>query len=241
MASRSSKHRIVIHSILLSSMALLAAPSASAREEPATRSDPPTTQPPDVPEPLEAKAVDEGRLRIGCDMAAGVGAGGGASGALVAPKLRIGWQFNHALATYLQGSIFYWASSTKVSADRTVTANGAFGYQLTQLFALTPRDDFEIAAGPSLDYLVTATTTSAEQGNASQLTSSGDPVTYSRPYVGMHGRVAVHIGGRPSADTGRRTSFAIGGDAHTTFAEGSVLAVLHCRDRSGLVLTRKTR
>jgi hypothetical protein len=39
----------------------------------------------------------------------------------------------------------------------------------------------------------------------------------------MHGRVGFHIGGKPSEE-GRRVSFTIGGDLHTTFAEGSVLA-----------------
>ena len=176
-----------------------------------------------APEPAVAvpALADDGRLRSGLDLFAGVGFGGGSSGPVYGARIRMGWQLDHLAAVYLQGAVAFWDSSP-VNAPSGDTAPGAFAFQLTPMFSFTPRDVLEIAAGPSLDRLET----NGEVVNSFSTASgvSGDRVRYDSNYLGVHGRFAGHFGGPPDADTGRRVSFTMCGDIHATFAEGSVLS-----------------
>lgn len=196
--------------------------------------DPPSSRPPtgasdrDGPppaEPVETSEPDHGRPLVGFDLGGGLGAGGGTSGAVYALKLRFGWQFNHLLAASLQGSLLHWDSSPKTSADGSHSAHGQIGFQVTPLVTLTPRNVFELAAGPSLDGLLTTSSSSTSSGaTSSRRTAGGDAVSYSSIYPGAHGRIAVHLFPEHSAETGRRSSFTLSADLHTTFAEGAALA-----------------
>lgn len=171
-----------------------------------------------------AEEADRSRVRAGFSINGGFGTGGGASGETYGPALHLGWQFDRVIAVYLRAAGFWWSSSTKLSADRSLSATGAIGFQLTPLFSLTHAGTFEVAAGPSLDRLQTAGSSS----NASSRTTTlgGDAVAYSGVFFGAHGRAALHVGAKPSSDTGRRTSFTIGLDVHPTFAKGSALTFL---------------
>jgi hypothetical protein len=76
------------------------------------------------------------------------------------------------------------------------------------MFALTPVDLFEVAAGPSLDYL--------SGGSASVSGSAASANAFSSVYFGIQGRVALHLGGR-NEETHRRRGFTIGLDVHPSF------------------------
>ncbi len=164
--------------------------------------------------------ADDGRLRFGLDLFAGVGLGGGASGPVYGTRIRLGWQLDRLAAVYLQGAAAFWDGSP-VNAPDASTTPGVFAFQLTPLFSFTPRDLLEIAAGPSFDRLETNGSSVSSLSTASRIGADG--VTYDSNYLGVHGRLAAHFGGPPRADTGRRVSFTIAGDFHATLAEGSVL------------------
>jgi len=198
----------------ISAFGVLVAAQAAAQDVPTAPSSPPPT----------ATSADHGRLRIGLNANGGVGAGGGAVGPLFGATVRIGWQLDHLMAVYAQPSVFWWFSSEVRSADGSST-RGAVGLQLTPLFALTPADLLEVAAGPSVDRLQTASSSTP----VSERSSAGDRITYWSFYFGLHGRVALHvpaIAARPTPQTSRRRGFTVGADLHSTFAEGKALAFL---------------
>jgi len=161
---------------------------------------------------------EEGRLRIGFNfLNAGIGTGGNLSGPMFGATFKIGYQLNRLMGVYGNISPFVWVGSS----DQTVTPGGASvdigaiaGTQLTPVFSLTPVDIFEVAAGPSLDYLTGGGVSTNVAG-----TSAGG---FSSVYFGLHGKVALHLGGR-NEETGRRKGFTIEGNVHPTFAEGSTL------------------
>lgn len=186
-------HKLVVVGGLVSSMGVLAASPARATEE-----------------------VDGG-VRIGFDLHGGVGAGEGVSGPVFGMKLRLGWQFDHRVAACLQGAIFWWDSSETRSGGGA-TSRGAFGFQLAPIFSFTPSDLFEIAAGPSLDQLLSISSSNVLSSTTS---SANDPIYGT--HLGIHGRFAVLIGKGPSPESGRRTGFSIGADIHTTLVDGGVL------------------
>ena len=130
-------------------------PPSPPRRRPARRAAPVTPQAlaPAADPPFRGEEADRSRLRVGFNVNGGFGSGGGASGAVYGAAFQIGWQFDHLIAVYGRASAFSWSSSTKLSADRAVSATGALGFQLSPLFSLTRASTFEVAAGPSLDGL----------------------------------------------------------------------------------------
>jgi hypothetical protein len=157
----------------------------------------------------------EGRLRIGFNINGGYGTSSGISGPMFGGTFRVGWQIDSLMAIYANLSPFVWAGSSSVTAPGISAASiGAIaGVQTSPMFSLTPADIVEIAAGPSADYY-TGGGVSAGPGGS----SVGG---FSDMYFGIHGRVALHLGGRNAA--GRRRGFTLGGDVHPTFASGSAI------------------
>ncbi len=184
----------------------------------------PTQAPPPVvgaaPAPAEAPAPapkeDDGRLWIGFNVNGGVGTGAHLSGPAGGGTFRIGYSLDHLMGSYGNISIIGWAaSSSEASAAGSNVSLGAIaGYQFTPMFALTPVDVFEVAAGPSLDYLTggSETVTSAAGGSASV---NG----FSSLYFGVDGRLALHLGGR-NPETLRRRGFTLSADVHPSFVSG---------------------
>jgi hypothetical protein len=164
----------------------------------------------------EDEPADEGRLRIGFDIAGGAGAGADISGPFLGATLRVGWQLNHLMAVYGQVTPYAWFGATDKSvAGQKVEMKAIGGFQFTPLFSLTPINLLEIAAGPSLDRLA--------GGSAGGSVAGASVSEFSGMYFALHGRIALHVGGKPNTTTGRRTSFTIGGDIHPTFVEGNTL------------------
>ena len=166
---------------------------------------------------------DEPRLRIGFDVVGGWGVGGGTSGSVVGGSVHGGLQIDRRLAIYLQGTIFYWASAEKKSASGRGVSEGALGAQLTPLFSFTPIDAIEIAAGPSCDALIPASTSVPEEQTTN---TGGDSGTHDIFYPGMHGVVALLVQGRPRGDDGRRTSYKLQAIVHPTIAKGDVIMLV---------------
>ncbi len=162
-----------------------------------------------APPPPKEEEHDGNRLRIGFNINGGLGTNSALSGPTFGGTFRIGWQFTELLAVYGNISPFVWAASSSLNVPG-VSVSAAAGVQTAPMLSLTPIDLVEIAAGPSIDYLGAATSSTAGGGSAS---GSVD--------IGIHGRLALHLGGR-NPDTGRRRGFTIGGDVHPTFTSGSV-------------------
>lgn len=199
---------------------LLAPSRANAQDAAAPGERPPLDLPASAQSASEHPRVDGGRVRAGFDFDFGVGADDGSVGPLLGLKGRLGWQFSHRVGAYLQGGVFNWQGSEKTSASGS-SAQGAMAFQATPLFSLTPRDSLEFALGPSLDYVVTgASSAPASEGGA----SGKRLVVYDRSYPAAHARFALHMDSRQKVETSRRFSLTVGADAHTTFAEGIVLA-----------------
>jgi hypothetical protein len=157
---------------------------------------------------------EEGRLRIGFNfLNAGVGSAGDLSGPFIGATFKIGWQFNRLMGLYGNITPFVWIGSNS-AAPSNVSIGAISGTQLTPLFSLTPADIFEVAAGPSLDYLT---------GGGADVTTAGGGTTsvggFSSVYFGLHGKVALHLGGR-NEETGRRRGFTIEGNVHPSFTPG---------------------
>lgn len=187
-----------------------AAPGAPAAAAPAAPAGPAAGAPADADKP------EQGRLRIGFNfLNAGVGSAGDLSGPFIGATFKIGWQFDRLMGLYGNISPFVWiGSSSAANAGGASASIGAItGTQLTPLFSLTPADIFEIAAGPSLDYL---TGGSAEVKTAAGTATAGG---FSSVYFGLHGKVALHLGGR-NEETGRRRGFTIEGNVHPSFTPG---------------------
>jgi len=156
---------------------------------------------------------EEGRLRIGFNINGGVGTGGNLSGPLFGGTFRVGWQINRLMGAYANISPFAWVGSSDLTAPGA-SIGAIAGVQTTPMFSLTPIDLLEIAAGPGFDYL--------SGGGVSGGPGGGTVGGFSGVYFGIHGRLALHLGGR-NPDTGRRRGFTIGGDIHPTFTDGSTV------------------
>ena len=197
---------------------------------PGPPADPPPPKPPQDVAPAPAAAVaappsdvehgDLGRLRLGFNVNGGLGSGNDLTGPFLGVTIRAGWQLNHLMGIYGQGSAFGWiAASPKTVQGQTLDIGVIGGQQLTPMFSLTPLDLIENAAGPSADRLTGGSSSSSIVNGVVTTAVKG----YSGFYFGVHGRVAIHIGGKPNGTTGRRVSFTIGADIHPTFAEGNTL------------------
>jgi len=155
---------------------------------------------------------EEGRLRIGFNfLNAGVGSAGDLSGPFIGATFKIGWQLDRLMGIYGNISPFVWIGSSSAASTANVSIGAITGTQLTPLFSLTPVDIFEVAAGPSLDYLSGGGVSSGVGGS----TVGG----FSSIYFGLHGKVALHLGGR-NEETGRRRGFTIEGNVHPSFTPG---------------------
>jgi len=203
-------------------------PAAPPPAAPPPAAAPPTPLPAPAPAPAPApykegeppEQGDEGRIRIGLNINGGIGTGDKLYGGTIGATFRIGYQIDHLMAVYGQVSPFVFFGGYKDSTNLKVSAIG--GFQFTPMFSLTPVDLLEIAAGPSLDKLA---------GGTPSLSTSDNSVTagatvYSSFYIGLHGRVALHVGGKPNVKTGRRFGFTIGADVHPIFAEGGTLTFI---------------
>jgi hypothetical protein len=164
-------------------------------------------------------AQDRGRLRIGFNLNGGTGAGGNFHGVVLGGTFRAGYQIDRLMAVYGQITGFGWLATTDATYQgKSFDVSAVSGYHFTPMFSLTPHYLIELAAGPSLDKLA---------GGDASTSVAGSTITQSVSvhegfYFGLHGRIALHIAGKPSS-TGRRTSFTIGFDVHPTFAEGNTL------------------
>ena len=164
--------------------------------------------------PVDKDKEEEGRLRIGFNfLNAGVGSAGDLSGPFIGATFKIGWQIDRLMGIYGNISPFVWIGSSSAPGASNVSIGAITGTQLTPLFSLTPADIFEVAAGPSLDYL-TGGGVSAGPGGS---TVGG----FSSVYFGLHGKLALHLGGR-NEETGRRRGFTIEGNIHPSFTPGDM-------------------
>lgn len=195
---------------------------------------PPAAPPPPAVAPLPAPAPapykegeppeqgDEGRIRVGFNLNAGLGTGNRLRGGTVGATFRLGYQIDHLMAVYGQVSpfVFFGGYSNSAGTDASLSAIG--GFQFTPMFSLTPVDIFEIAAGPSLDKL----TGGSAGGSVTTTSVSTNGSAYSSFYFGLHGRAALHLGGKPNTKTGRRVGFSLGLDVHPTFGEGGTVTFI---------------
>ena len=162
--------------------------------------------------PADDEKGEHGRLRIGFNfLNAGIGKAGDLSGPFIGATFKIGWQFDRLMGLYGNISPFIWIGSSSAASASNVSIGAITGTQLTPLFSLTPADIFEVAAGPSLDYLT---------GGGASVGPGGSTVGgFSSVYFGLHGKVALHLGGR-NEETGRRRGFTIEGNVHPSFTPG---------------------
>ncbi len=155
----------------------------------------------------DEEADAKGRLWIGFDVGGGVGTGANLSGPAFDGAFRIGYVFSHMYGVYGNITPIAWVGSA-ANTPSNVSIGAVSGILLTPMFALTPVDLFEVAAGPSLDYL--------SGGGASVSGSSASANAFSSVYFGIQGRAALHLGGR-NEETHRRRGFTISLDVHPTF------------------------
>jgi hypothetical protein len=170
----------------------------------------PDGQPPSLAAPVErdASAPDsEGaRLRGGFSLNGGA-AFGLASGPILSMAVRLGVQVTRAFGLYYQQSpMIFLASNEGSTAAGFLDLNSA-------LASLTLADILDVAAGPSVDYYA-----------AGSCGMANDCAGASGWQLGMHGRLALTLGGR-DRETGRRSGFSVGLDEHPMFGGGSVLAL----------------
>lgn len=175
----------------------------------------------DKPSAGEGKPVDttpgetareDMRFRFGFNGGAGFLLGD-VGGPTLGFGVRAGLQVNRLFGAYLQsgGSVLIGASSgpnTSVSAIAFIP--------FSPMASITPIDQLEFAAGPSLDYYSGG---SASTGGGGAAAGSTGAFAF-----GIAGRVALHLGGRDE-HTGRRSGFTIGADVHPIFVGGGVTVV----------------
>ncbi len=171
-----------------------------------------------APADADKDKAEQGRLRIGFNfLNAGVGSAGDLSGPFIGATFKIGWQIDRLMGIYGNISPFVWIGSSSAASAANVSIGAITGTQLTPLFSLTPADIFEVAAGPSLDYLSGGSVSSGAGG-----ASAGG---FSSVYFGLHGKLALHLGGR-NEETGRRRGFTIEGNVHPSFTPGDAALFL---------------
>lgn len=206
--------------IALSTCVLFATSDANAQQPPAdgVAPAPGAGQPGPPPRRGGGGGDDEdagGRLRIGWSINPGFGTGGNLSGPAFGGSFRVGYQINDLIGVMGNISPFVWLGSSSVTGIGGASADvGAIaGVQFSPMASINPIDLVEIAAGPSADYLTGGGVSGGPLG-----TSVGG---FSSVYFGVHGRLALHLGGRQ--DSGRRKGFALGVDVHPTFTPGSAV------------------
>ena len=146
------------------------------------------------------------RFRFGFSLNGG-GAVGSASGPVIGAALRFGAQLHRMFGLYYQQS---------PNAFLVATNDGiAAGFLDTNalLASFTFVDPLEISVGPSLDYLAVGGCSTDGCGAASGT------------HFGVHGRVALHLGGR-NPENGRRSAFTIGLDAHPIFTSADPVVLI---------------
>jgi hypothetical protein len=191
--------------------------------QPAPQGQPPVVvvQAPGAPPAAPAAAQpDGGRLWIGFNINGGVGSGANLSGPAFGGTFRIGYVLSEMYGIYANITPIVWvgSASSESTGGVSVSLSAIDGILLNPMFALTPVDVFEVAAGPSIDYLTggsaSATTTTAA-GGSSTVSAGG----FSSVYFGIDGRLALHLGGR-NETSGRRRGFTLSGDVHPSFVTG---------------------
>jgi hypothetical protein len=148
---------------------------------------------------------EHARVRGGFSLNGG-GAFGLAQGPVISLALRLGLQINRTFGIYYQQSpLVFLASNDSGVAAGFLDLNSVLG-------SVTLADMVDLAAGPSVDYFAAGGcgTTDCAAAAAWQL--------------GVHGRVALNLGGRDKG-TGRRSGLSIGLDEHPIFGASSVLAL----------------
>lgn len=213
--------RVRIASLLVAAPIVLAASGAFAQDAqpPAPTGTPgappavaPATTAPAAPATTTEHKDDEyeGRLRIGFNINGGYGTAGNLSGPTFGGTFRVGWQIDALMGAYYQISPMVWAGSVSGASNLSISAIA--GVQNSFMFSLTPADIIEVAAGPSADYL---------GGGSSSVGGVTAASAFGGVYLGIHGRVALHLGGR-NPQTQRRRGFTLGGDIHPSFTPGDV-------------------
>ena len=193
----------------------VAADARAPSTAPPAAAQPTTLQPaaPGAPEEPEEK----GRLRIGFNfLNGGLGSGGGLSGPTFGATFKIGWQLSRLMGVYGNISPFVWVGSSDAAAANggKLTVGAIAGTQFTPLFSLSPADIFEVAAGPSFDYL--------GGGSVGGGSGTASASAFGGFYFALHGKLALHLGGR-KPETGRRKGFTIEANIHPTFTPGSAV------------------
>jgi hypothetical protein len=152
-----------------------------------------------------ASESEHARVRGGFSLNGGW-AFGLAQGPVISLALRLGMQVNRIFGVYYQQSpMIFLASNDTGIATGFLDLNSVLG-------SVTLADMVDLAAGPSLDYYAAGgcSTADCSAGSGWQL--------------GVHGRIALALGGRDK-DTGRRSGLSLGLDEHPIFGGGSVLAL----------------
>lgn len=198
--------------------------AAEARAQDTGGAPPPEAAPPPAapaqgaaPAQRDEEEDPGGRLRIGFNINGGLGTTTGLSGPVIGGTFRVGYQINRLLGIYGNFTPYVWVASSSLAG---VSVSAAAGVQNSPMISVTPIDLLEIAAGPSIDYIGSASTTVAGAPGGGGGTSAG-----AGAYFGIHGRLALHLGGR-NPETGRRKGFAIGADAHPSFVTGGAFTTL---------------
>ena len=203
---------------------VLAASSASAQDTAAPPAAPsaPATPPTAATAPAAAPLSDEdadakGRVWIGFNLGGGVGSGANISGPAFDGSFRGGWVLNHLMGVYgnLTGLVWVGSATSASGGGGSVGLGAIAGWLITPMFALTPVDLFEVAVGPSLDFLSGGSTSAS--GSAAGGSASAN--AFSGAYFGAQGRVALHLGGR-NEETRRRRGFTLSLDVHPSFVSG---------------------
>lgn len=146
------------------------------------------------------------RLRGGFSFNGGGGFGvaGGGSASFGA---RLGVQFGRYFSTYYQASpIVFLAGNDNGIAAGFLMANSL-------LANVTLADFLDVGVGPSLDYSAIAGCNSGFDCDAAKGLE-----------FGLHGRLAINLGGRDRL-TGRRSAFSIGVDVHPIFTPAGTLFI----------------
>lgn len=146
---------------------------------------------------------DQVRVRGGFSFNGGYAAGA-AHGPVSSVSGRLGAQFNRYFGLYYQNAptLFFVMNNDAISTG--------FIDQNSLLASVTLGDVFEIALGPTLDYLAVGGC-----GSEGEAVSCGGVAGLR---FGGHGRLALNLGGRDPLG-GRRGGFSIGLDAHPLYTD----------------------
>lgn len=169
-------------------------------------------------QPVIVPFVDRPRFRFGLDASIGysviggtisTGQGASASGFAIGAGLRLGVQINNMWSVYYQGNIPIGFAAGQTSTGNTV---GGVLIAITNSLVgeITLADIFHAGLGPAVDYMAAVACSSA---------SSEGCVGGAGAFFGLHGRIAVTLGGRTFFN---RRGVSIGIDLHPTFVSSAV-------------------